>query len=1266
MKTNIDRTQSYLARWDHSFPEILCLALLFLGAFPFNGDALAYPVLIRALIVGSVAIHGLGHVLVAGGSFRTHLVAYTPRLCLRDLIPFQPIFIPGFSHPSRAPRFAPGALSYARLRAVALAGPAANAFVLLLLAPALMAFPSTLSLSSLALLFALSINLLILATSWSDYASALSGKGMLIFCGNFGILAKRKPGDRGFMPRRFRGMIEQLGQITDIRGQQAGGIAVLGAGDRFIGKKIVNDKRGKLTKNLLSAFARKRLMYRLLGARPMPAIFHMVAHYRYGTSSAPSIVETHWLRWSSPRVAPVWSIKRLTLARRRRRIENLITHNGDLNAWVMDWGRISVDTLGQWLTEVLEARNPAKGDSPKIAGLMDLLITQGQWAASLRLACAMQGESVLRGRSLKALSNRFDQVFNRWANGEDTTDEHRDPSLSIVGCNSLAEVYRQNSSQVQSLLEELWQVSLPLTSNWPDSARRLRRQVIEQAVYAFFHNDLYKAAQLFMSRAEGTFGLVSTSSLEPGCIVLSTEKQPLFVGAQPDAGLIIYASESMALNIAFDQMADGCSGSMPYRLGMRDGDIAMLRAGEDTADSTITVTNQHQNKPPTTERITPEVLAESSRDSRFTGWISLRDNPYIEAAATSLPTSSRDRVLAEMQDIPAVLDRLQREWDEPASLNRRTAQAFGEFLSDKAKAWQGTQGARGALTLNGDLDILVIGIENSLFLGEHFAEDVRRVFPYLHIEAVDAVSYCEDPQSRRVGPETITLALSQSGETFNTLDAVKFNCALHTLNKAGPVFVMTGKTDTLMGTAVGQSVKAAAPWVARLFSTGAGWRSAEPATVSSAATHASLTQLLLSMVRDVRASSPSHSQPFGLTASEDDLEKLTELARISRWSGLFGRSPEGWDFETEARERLKREGHYLSLLLIEPALVFIFTGLHLFVMLWLGWNPVIGALQLFEAALQREAFDAELLRYRTFSIACQTAYFLFAGLAFTLILRAFQRRPLWDRAFSGRTLVIGEERHIKNLLGQYVSKLFSLAYEFVGFTAVHAADTRSGELLHGYGHRVTRGLLLFLGVPDGRWPGHERAEASVLMTSSQARGVKSIGTGATVIGIGHNPASSRKVDRFILLEQSIRQLESLPSGIRDNWSDLARDLYESRFESFERLLSAYIIFHSAAAKTRDFMNRLVPLSNLFWAPVFLTARALTLGRVRPWFGYWDLARTQSGTRIATTAAPAPAITVDPRDYRNYKSQPIFLPKLIATLGEVDSAFQQINQPSPKQ
>jgi hypothetical protein len=329
---------------------------------------------------------------------------------------------------------------------------------------------------------------------------------------------------------------------------------------------------------------------------------------------------------------------------------------------------------------------------------------------------------------------------------------------------------------------------------------------------------------------------------------------------------------------------------------------------------------------------------------------------------------------------------------------------------------------------------------------------------------------------------------------------------------------------------------------------------------------------------------------------------------------------------------LLEQGRYLARMLTEPALVFLFTALHLFLMLWLGWNPVIGLEQLLSSIAAPALLDVGTGTGKFLRVVFETAYFLFAGVVFALLLRALQRRPLWDRIYVGRTLVIGDDAWVKNLLSQYVSKLFSLAYEFAGFASIHAADARSSDLLHSYGHRVTRGLILFLGLPDGRWPGRERAEAAVCMTSCQVRGVQNLGSGAIVFGVGHNPACADNIDHFMLLGADAARDQVLPWVLRGEWSALARRLQESRFAAFERLLAAYVVFHETAARTRDFTNRLVPVANLAWAPVFLAVKLLTGGRVRLRFGRWDLSRTQSGTRIATTAAPVSTYDADPRDY----------------------------------
>ena len=80
-------------------------------------------------------------------------------------------------------------------------------------------------------------------------------------------------------------------------------------------------------------------------------------------------------------------------------------------------------------------------------------------------------------------------------------------------------------------------------------------------------------------------------------------------------------------------------------------------------------------------------------------------------------------------------------------------------------------------------------------------------------------------------------------------------------------------------------------------------------------------------------------------------------------------------------------------------------------------------------------------------------------------MRYFQGRQLFAR-IGKRTLVIGDVPWVNQILGNYVSKLFSLSYGIASLE-VHGANPES-DLLHDFGHRVVRGTLMFLGVPDGR------------------------------------------------------------------------------------------------------------------------------------------------------------------------------------------------------
>lgn len=98
-------------------------------------------------------------------------------------------------------------------------------------------------------------NLWAAASSWIDYACLWSAPTRRLFCGNFGILAKRTRQDHGLLPSRFRRLAVRLGEATDVRGQQAGGLAVMSLSGRFVGREIVNDKRGDLTRDFTNRLA---------------------------------------------------------------------------------------------------------------------------------------------------------------------------------------------------------------------------------------------------------------------------------------------------------------------------------------------------------------------------------------------------------------------------------------------------------------------------------------------------------------------------------------------------------------------------------------------------------------------------------------------------------------------------------------------------------------------------------------------------------------------------------------------------------------------------------------------------------------------------------------------------------------------------------------------------------------------------------------------------------------------------------------------------
>ena len=116
--------------------------------------------------------------------------------------------------------------------------------------------------------------------------------------------------------------------------------------------------------------------------------FIVIGHTRFATSSINVVSELHPHEWIPARNEVIWKYNP-SLGRFERSILNTcihITHNGDFDALEAYSQTMVNEEIGYWLEKILHQPNDLKGDSPKIAGCMELFRVQGRWGAAARLA----------------------------------------------------------------------------------------------------------------------------------------------------------------------------------------------------------------------------------------------------------------------------------------------------------------------------------------------------------------------------------------------------------------------------------------------------------------------------------------------------------------------------------------------------------------------------------------------------------------------------------------------------------------------------------------------------------------------------------------------------------------------------------------------------------------------------------------------------------------------------------------------------------------
>ncbi|WP_299404860.1 hypothetical protein [Acaryochloris sp. IP29b_bin.148] len=502
-------------------------------------------------------------------------------------------------------------------------------------------------------------NLILILSSRTDWMTVLSGKCDRLYCGNFGFIGHRFVSDKYhelsdkpcLLPTRVVDIFRTMGHNTEVRGAQAGGGLTIGKNRQgqlvFVGHKLVNSRRGNLTRTLEKRFSQVRSRSIRSGIRPINSTITAAWHYRYGTSGPPSVLETHWHEWTSAKVEKVWQIENRQWISQDRSINHRITHNGDFESWRLLGQPIGQAHLGLWLERVLDAPNQTVGDSPKIAGMMDLLITQGMWTASVRLAYQL---------SLAPSSEAAFDGHSPEKNAPNTA-----PSRTVI------EVWAKTFES--AFVDYIATLANPHELYLPKHLAGLKREVLDAfitnsqfahvwgrylghfvgtAIHAFLHNDIYHAMRLFMRDAQGSFGLVLLSTLEPDRLVLSAWGQPLTVGFDPYYPYAIYASEPTAVDAVLAKQP------ITYRLDLdqNGGEIAVLNSTEVTLYSIL---KQRELR-------TDEVK------SRY---LSYQQNSVLKGAAQSIykKNPSQDWIAKDLQDIPHLLNAIHEDWLHSASAN---------------------------------------------------------------------------------------------------------------------------------------------------------------------------------------------------------------------------------------------------------------------------------------------------------------------------------------------------------------------------------------------------------------------------------------------------------------------------------------------------------------------------------------------------------------------------------------------------------------------
>ena len=412
-----------------------------------------------------------------------------------------------------------------------------------------------------------------------------------------------------------------------------------------------------------------------------------------------------------------------------------------------------------------------------------------------------------------------------------------------------------------------------------------------------------------------------------------------------------------------------------------------------------------------------------------------------------LPQEREDPVGADIADIPRTLkEQHQAFWEAPASsINRQTAYHFVNGIKRRMRM-HAEPGQH-----DGSVDLLITGCEVSLWLGEQFAADIHLLWPKLRVVTLSANKLLAQLGQRARIPQfgfpfneasytfrnSVVLLISHSGSTFSTL-------AVADLLKAvtNSIFCMTSEWDTPLGSSVRRHGprRRTLDFAAYVFTTHAGLRPAEPCSLSVAATHQLLTNLLLYCMHYLQHYYPEQRR-VGASFAPEELQELAHL-NVKHLESI----KQIVNGNSGTRRRLSRQGFRWALHVLEGPLAWLMMAAYVLGTVLAASTPLSAAVDAIYGGVLADARWVYAVR------AVDAAIYMFAPWWSAMLLRLLQGRPLLHRV-AGRTLVIADIPWVAQSLEAYVSKLFALSYSIASL-AVFSANPID-HLVHRHTHTAS-------------------------------------------------------------------------------------------------------------------------------------------------------------------------------------------------------------------